>query len=417
MDPTRRVECKVCRGINDPANAYCAYCGDSLREQGFKATGHRTTGRLVAVGIKRLIFVVVIIAILGGLYYAVNRFLLPGLRADSDEVTTSTTVRVEETTTTTVIPRSDRILAGSDRYGTALAISQTGFPQGASGVVLVPGDTYSEAVCAAPLAAAYGGPVLLVPSDGLGSDLGNEIKRLNPGKVFLVGVSHPTRVKNQVRDILENVSVTTLSGDNAYETAALIAAEIKNKVGKVSKVVIVPSDSFAEAVAAAPLAATNGWPILLAPKEGDVPKVTANAIEDLGANSALVVGTQVKLTLQTVERKVGEDGYETSALLAGYSAAHGLSYAHTILATGEDFPDGLAAGAYAAVDKAILLLAKPDELPAPVLTIFNQNVKLIRNLDFIGLPNLANELAVPGATTTTAKGATTTEGAASTTTR
>lgn len=407
MEPMRRIECKVCRGLNDPSNRFCEFCGASLREQGFKETGRKTTGRIVARNVKRLVFVVVILAVLGGLYYAVDRLLLPALQADPVVVSTSTT-RFVDSTTTTAIPRTDRLIAGKDRYGTAIAISKLGFPKGASVVVLAAGDTYSEAICAAPLAAAYGGPVLLVPPEGIGTELSKEIARLNPSTVYLVGVSRPTRVRSQVRDVLQDPTVTNLAGDTPYETAALIAAEVKTKLGTVSKVVVAPSDSFAEAVAVAPLAAANGWPILLSPKEGDVPKATTNAIKELGATSALVVGTNAKLTLADVQTKTGKDSYETCALIVAYSVENGLSYAHTAIATGEDFPDGLAAAPYLALDKGILLLAKSSELPTPILNVFNANSKAIRSLDFIGLRDLAKKMAVPGATTTTTSAGTTT---------
>jgi putative cell wall-binding protein len=415
MEPNRRIECKVCRGLNDPSNSFCEYCGGSLREQGYKKTGRKTTGRVVARSLKRLVFVVIILAVLGGLYYAVDRLLLPVLREDVVVVSTSTTKFVD-TTTTTATPRTDRVIAGKDRYATAIAISKLGFPNGASAVVLAAGDTFSEAICAAPLAAAYGGPVLLVPPEGIGTDLGKEIQRLAPSTVFLVGVSHPTRVRTELRDILSEPTVTDLAGDTPYDTAALIAAEVKSKLGTVTKVVVAPSDSFAEAVAVAPLAAVNGWPILLTPKEGDVPKATTSAIKELGATSALVVGTNAKLALSDVVTKTGQDSYETCALLAAYSVENGLSYAHTAIATGEDFPDGLAAAPYLALDKGVLLLAKGNVLPTPILSVFDSNSKAIRSLDFIGLRDLAKKMAVPGVTTTTttagvgsAAGAATTE--------
>ncbi len=408
MGPMRRVECKVCRGLNDPSNRFCEYCGGSLREQGYKESGRSTTGRVVARSFKRLLFVVVIVAVLAGLYYAVNRLLLPALRADAVVASTTTTRFVESSTTTTAMPRTDRLVAGSDRYATAIAISKLGFSKEVSAVVLAAGDTYSGAICAAPLAAAYGGPVLLVPSDGIGTELSKEIQRLNPSTVFLVGVSRPTHVRTQLKSILQGPTVTNLAGGTPYETAALVAAEVKTKLGTVTKVVVAPSDSFAEALAVAPLAAAKGWPILLSPKEGAVPKATSSAIKDLGATSALVVGTGAKLTLADVVSKVGKDSYETCALLAAYSAANGLSYAHTAIATGEDFPDGLAAAPYLALDKGILLLAKGNELSTPVLTVFNANSKAIRNLDFIGLRDLAKTMAVPSTTATTAAVTTTT---------
>jgi hypothetical protein len=167
MESNRRIECKVCRGLNDPSNRFCAFCGASLREQGFKETGGKTAGTIAAKSVKRLVFVVVIIAVLGGAYYAVDRFLLPVIRAEEVVVATTSTTNIFSTTSSTVSPRTDKVIAGKDRYATAIAISKLGFANGATAVVLAGGETYSEAICAAPLAAAYNGPVLLVPADGI----------------------------------------------------------------------------------------------------------------------------------------------------------------------------------------------------------------------------------------------------------
>jgi putative cell wall-binding protein len=406
MESNRRIECKVCRGLNEPGNRFCAFCGASLREQGYKETGGKRASTVAVVVLKRFVFVVIILAVLGGLYYGVSRYLLPIIHPDQGvaEATTGTTV-LPSTTSTTLPPRVDRVIAGKDRYATAIAISKSGFTGGAAALVLAGGDAWSGAVCAAPLAAAYNGPVLLVPADGLRADLSEEIQRLNPTKIYLVGVSRSTRVRSQLQDLLNQPDITVLSGSDPPEVAARIAEEILGKLETVDKVVIAPEDSFAEAVAVAPLAAANGWPVLLAPKEGSLPDVTSAEIERLGVKSALVVGTSVKPALADVEAKLGVDIYDTCALIAAYAAANGLSYAHTAIATGEDFPDGLAAGSYLARDKGILLLGKNAELPTPVLTLFQANSASIRKLDFIGLPGLAAKMAVPGSATTTTSSA------------
>lgn len=402
MESNRRIECKVCRGLNEPGNRFCAFCGASLREQGYKESGGKRPSAIAVLTLKRLVFVVIILAVLGGLYYAVNRFLLPIIHSEVVvEGTTSSSTVLPSTTSTTSPPRVDRVIAGKDRYATAIAISKLGFSGGAAALVLAGGETYSVAICAAPLAAAYSGPLLLVPADGLRSDLSEEIKRLDPSKIYLVGVARSTRVKSQLQDLLGQPSIITLSGDSPYEVAVRIAEEIQGKLETVDKIVIAPADSFAEAVAVAPLAAANGWPILLAPKDGKLPDVTSAEIQQLGVKSALVVGTNVKPALADVQTKLGVDAYDTCALIAAYSAQNGLTYEHTVIATGEDFPDGLAAGPYLARDKGILLLSKSAELPTPVLTLFQANSASIRRLDFIGLPELAAKMAVPPSGTTT----------------
>ena len=60
-------------------------------------------------------------------------------------------------------------LRGTDRYDTAIKMSKAAFPDPlplGAGLVLAPGENFPEALCGAPLAAAYGGPVLLTPPSG-----------------------------------------------------------------------------------------------------------------------------------------------------------------------------------------------------------------------------------------------------------
>src|SRR5664280_1662708 len=62
-------------------------------------------------------------------------------------------------------------LAGADRYGTAVAISQSGFlpqsPGGQFAAMVASGANFPDALAAGPVAASSGGPLLLVPQDGV----------------------------------------------------------------------------------------------------------------------------------------------------------------------------------------------------------------------------------------------------------
>jgi N-acetylmuramoyl-L-alanine amidase len=350
-------------------------------------------------GLVSLLSVAVLLGIVAGTYFALDRLVRPALQhhATEDEaVITVATVSLGRSTTTTT-PRTDRVISGgANRYETAIAVSKLGFPEDAPALVLVSGDDYAEAVFVTPLAVAYGGPILLVPAEGIETDLSTEIQRLHPSQVFLVGASLPSGVKWKLRDILEEPTVTELAGSDPYETAALVAKAVKAKLGTVSKVVIAPSDGFVEALAVAPLAAAKGWPILLSPRDDKPPGTTNAAIEELGATAALVVGTSTKLMLSEVERQVGADSYETCALIAAYAVTQGMSMAHTAIATGDGFPDALVAGPYLARDKGILLLAKDGRLPPPVLSLLTANLGAIQTLDFIALPGLAEDVSQTG---------------------
>ena len=397
---TSRVKCPECRGKNDSNRRFCAQCGASLPPRGYDS-GPSIAGR-IARGFGVLVLVVALLGIAYGIYYSADRYLLTALGSEplEGEVETVSTTTAFASTTSTTMSRENRVVAGAaDRYGTAIGISKLGFPDGAPALVLIPGDDYSEGVGAAPLAVAHKGAVLIVPPDGLTDDLSAEIARLGPEKVFLVGLSRPNRITEQLQDILADPEVKVLQGDDPSETAALVAQEVAAEVGTVEKVVIVPSDSFADALAVAPLAAAQGWPILLAGADGELPRATTAAIEGLGVTSALVVGTVVDVNLDDVERQVGADSDETAALLVAYAIEQGMNFEHVVIASGSSFPEALVAGAYVALDKAILLLAKDGALPAEIRDLLDANMEDVRLLDILALPQLAKEFK--GTTTTT----------------
>jgi hypothetical protein len=292
---------------------------------------------------------------------------------------------------------------------------------------LVPGDDYLQGLTTVPLAAAYGGPVLLVPPDGMREDVAAEIERLSPGQLFLVALPNARTIEKQLKALLPEATVTRIAGDDGYETAAAVAGALKSKLGTISKVVLAPSDSFLEAIVVSPLAAANGWPILLAPKRGDVPWVTTNAIKQLGAQSALVVGLDATLRLDAVETQAGTGALDTASLIVRYAADHGCDFTHTAIASGDTFPDALVAASYLSLDRGILIPATSGQIPSSLASILNANLADVRRLDFIALPELAEAMAVtrspgngdgggtsvttgtgPGATMSTVKASTTT---------
>lgn len=76
-------------------------------------------------------------------------------------------------------------LAGADRIGTAIAISQAEFPDGAPTAYLARADVVVDAVAGGVLT---DGPILLVPSCGvLPVAVADEIARLDPGRVVALG--------------------------------------------------------------------------------------------------------------------------------------------------------------------------------------------------------------------------------------
>ncbi len=278
-------------------------------------------------------------------------------------------------------------IAGPDRYSTAVEVSKRAFPTGAPCVVVACGAGYADALAAAPLAKAYGGPVLLTKTSSLPEPVAAELRRLAPRRVFVAGseLSVSGKVEGALRAICPDV--TRLAGPDRYGTAKRIAEELRAKNGAPGRVVLV--NTFPDALSAAPLAAAKGWPILLT-KSNVLPPPTAAAIAGSGAGASLVIGSEetiswrVKASLPSPIRIGGRDRYDTSSQLAQFSAEQGCSFAHVALATGADFPDGLVAAPYLARDSGMLLLTRPDVMPWPLTSSISANRTTIERLDAIG---------------------------------
>ena len=80
-------------------------------------------------------------------------------------------------------------LAGVDRYETAAAVSAWHFTAGASKVYIATGTKYLDALVAGPRAAADGAPLLLVGTDSVPEATAQELRRLGPSQIVIVGSS------------------------------------------------------------------------------------------------------------------------------------------------------------------------------------------------------------------------------------
>ena len=221
---------------------------------------------------------------------------------------------------------------------------------------------FQQALCGAPLAKAYGGVLLLVPNGLMTSQVRNEIIRLDSAQVFIIGLS--ADIETAVQTAVPGATVTAIgtSTTDVYEISLLVAQALRVKVPGLDTAIIVPGDNahFPDAIAAASLGAAKGWPILLTPSSVITPVLNiyaAQAINILGITKVIEAGTRTDIPAGvTVTQLVGRDRYDTAAQVAEYSAAQGLSFAHLGIATGEKFPDALAAGPYLAQDNGVMLL-------------------------------------------------------------
>lgn len=274
-------------------------------------------------------------------------------------------------------------IEGANRYATAVAASASAFETDTvNTVVIASGDNWPDALGAAALAGAVDGPVLLSQPRVLPTEVRREIARLGASQVIVAGGE--SAISGAVLaelDALEGVSARRVSGPNRYATSAAIAREVVSMTGGGGfdgTVFIATGDNFPDALAASPLAAAAGRPILLTESDR-LSAETSSAIDAVGANRAVILGgtgpvsSAVEVDLARVlvsgevTRVAGRDRYETAASVAAMGVAEcGLGYDGLAIATGEDFPDALAGGVMAAQHGSVLMLTPSFRLHSRV---------------------------------------------------
>jgi hypothetical protein len=121
-------------------------------------------------------------------------------------------------------------------------------------------------------------------------------------------------------------------------------------------VTVASGANFPDALAAGPVAAASGGPLLLVPQGGALPTTVSTELTRLNPSSVNIAGgtTAVNSLVEsellgfgagTVFRLAGQDRYETAAALAGISNG-GLGKT-VFIATGASFPDALSGSAAA----------------------------------------------------------------------
>ena len=254
--------------------------------------------------------------------------------------------------------------AGVDRYDTNAQVSAATFAPGTD-VLLASGQLFPDALAAGPAAASVDASLLLTRADTLPSVTADELERLQPGTVTILGgtPSVSSAVVEQVLSIVPGATVERIAGENRYETAAMIA---QRYFPEASMAFIASGQVFADAVSASGTAAVLGdVPVLLTPQER-AHGVTIATLTTIGIESAVVLGGEPSVsdaalrayrgTGVEVTRLAGADRYATNAMLVSQFIQPGDDQAIAV-ASGRNFPDALSASMVAGAQGAPVLLA------------------------------------------------------------
>ncbi|TLS38458.1 cell wall-binding repeat-containing protein [Pseudalkalibacillus caeni] len=275
--------------------------------------------------------------------------------------------------------QTDRI-SGKDRFEVATNISNSGWSTSSKTVILANYNTFADALAAAPLAYKYDAPILLTAPNKLTGQTKDEIKRLSPDQVIIIGGpgSVSDQVISEVKQVSANIAVDRIGGKDRFE----VAHNIADKLGSSSKAVVVNGLKFPDALAIAPYAAKNGMPILLT-TDNRIPAETKEALQ--GASETLIVGGEgsvsksVEDQLASPNRIAGKDRYEVAANVI---RVLNMPAEKAYLSNGLTFADALTGSVLAAKNNSPLLLTRPDTLPASTEKVVNE--KGINDVTILG---------------------------------
>lgn len=259
-------------------------------------------------------------------------------------------------------------LSGSDRYATAVKVSQQLFPgaKKADEVFIASGSSFPDGLTLGALASYKAGPLLLTGKDRVPQNVLNEIRRLQPKHIYIGGGKGA--VSSSVYYTLKGITpnVTRLSGPDRYGTAARIAAEFPVGAGAM----IATGSTFPDALVASAASSKNSGGAAVILTKGFIasPDATA-ALRKLQPKEVVVVGgtwsegsrNKLKAASNATEFGVvsGKNRYETSGKLAKKYWGGG-SLKRAIYATGTNYPDALAATPAGKAYDAPILLTKKD---------------------------------------------------------
>ncbi len=276
-------------------------------------------------------------------------------------------------------------LEAADNAGSAVAWSRYAHADDSVDVVIVArDDLFADALSSGALQGLAGAPLLLTGEDGLAPETAEELDRLFPDTVVLMGgtVAISEFVEADLYDAGYDVdrvfgadrvatAVDAASGFFADATTALLVRAYGSDAD--------PTAAFADSLAAGAHAAATQMPILLSASEGLSP-ATADHLARSAIETVTVVGGEVALSAQVaadldalgvaVTRVAGRTREETALALARLRFPDGAP--DTVLLVDGADPDAWASGFPAAslADRgAAVLLTNGPDLPAATASV------------------------------------------------
>ncbi len=196
-------------------------------------------------------------------------------------------------------------LQGNRRFETAVAISKEGWNSNADTVIIASAYSVVDGVSATPLASIKNAPILLVDKNEVTNSTKEELKRLNPSNIIVIGGTNVVNdnTYNELKSILPSASIKRIGGINRYETSLNIAKEM-SKYKNIDKVYVAGGHGEADALSIASKAGEDKAPIILTPKD-DLTYDSYSKYKNI--DKVYVAGGHGEADALSIASKAGED--------------------------------------------------------------------------------------------------------------
>lgn len=267
-------------------------------------------------------------------------------------------------------------ISGPGRVETSIEISRFENTKSKT-VILADARNYPDALAASNLTGGRYSVILV--QNQLTQAIINEIVRLEAQDLIILGGTNS--ISEDIERGLANIggikNISRIAGENRYDTCQKIFNHAKKK-----SLILASGEKFPDALATSSILDQAG---LLLTKSGQLPSEVQAAIEALNHDSFLIVGGENSVQEDLASaianqfqyashtRISGNNRYETSAKIGDR-----LVSSTVILASGENFPDALAASTLAQKIEVPILLVSKDKIDQSVIDYFkNHNIKKV----------------------------------------
>lgn len=157
-------------------------------------------------------------------------------------------------------------------------------------VIILNNKNIIDAILSKPLAKAYDAPIFFTEKDGISNEIKNELEKLNPINIIVVGGEDdvPKKVIRSIEKILPKVSIDRLNGADKYETSLIIGKKI-DEIVNVEEVFIVNANSNADLLSISSKAGADKKPIILTDKNY-IPDNIYSWLKEERLNNAYFIG-------------------------------------------------------------------------------------------------------------------------------